>query len=331
MKRTLLFSWRYLASWFPLFAIASLLATDALAVVTPATYGPFDINFYNAGDSFSIGTKSYTGTQNWTSEQMADISASINAWDAGIANTAGRQIRMDMIWHSFSENTLGASSSVLTSNGTSAWNYGEGVWRDGWTGGLTSSYDTRIVYDADAAGNNWNFGDDAPASNRIDFRSVASHEVGHSLGFSSTYKLSTDKFWYNGLSNWDTWLVDESGNRAKKNSTGTPGNLNQIDDPIYFDGPNAQAANGNNPVAIYAPDPFELGSSLSHLDETIFPNALMSPQIGRGQMVRAPTGLEWAMMTDMGWNVVPEPGAWVMLFGMACTWLLWRRRSLVDL
>ena len=34
---------------------------------------------------------------------------------------------------------------------------------------------------------------------------------------------------------------------------------------------------------------------------------------------------EWSLA------VVPEPSVWMMLFGMACTWLLWRRRSLVDL
>jgi autotransporter-associated beta strand protein len=36
----------------------------------------------------------------------------------------------------------------------------------------------------------------------------------------------------------------------------------------------------------------------------MFPNALMSPQIGEGQMVRAPTRLEWEIMKDLGWDVV---------------------------
>jgi hypothetical protein len=109
-------------------------------------------------------------------------------------------------------------------------------------------------------------------------------------------------------------------------TTGTPGNFNETDNPVYFDGAAAKAANGGSDVAIYAPTTYSSGSSLSHLDESTFPNALMSPSIGLGQEIRQPTSLEWAMMTDMGWQIVPEPGTVGMLLGLLATWLFWRWR-----
>ena len=41
------------------------------------------------------------------------------------------------------------------------------------------------IHYCDAAGMGWNFGSAAPAANEIDFRSVITHEIGHSLGFRS--------------------------------------------------------------------------------------------------------------------------------------------------
>ena len=38
----------------------------------------------------------------------------------------------------------------------------------------------------------------------------------------------------------------------------------------------------------------------------------MSPSIGTMQLNRDVSDLEWAMMTDMGWTVVPEPATAVL-------------------
>jgi hypothetical protein len=121
--------------------------------------------------------------------------------------------------------------------------------------------------------------------------------------------------------------VDSSGNRPETGTKGTPGNFDQRDNPVYWDGTYAVAEYGGN-VPIYAPNPYEPGSSLAHLDQSTFPLALMSPFISNGDMVRSPTDLEWAMMRDMGWQLsaVPEPGSLVMLTGLAGMSLFWYRR-----
>ncbi len=54
---------------------------------------------------------------------------------------------------------------------------------------------------------------------------------------------------------------------------------------------------------MYAPNPYENGSSMSHLDQTLLPNALMRPSFGQGSATRAPLPLEWALMQDLGWTV----------------------------
>ena len=98
----------------------------------------------------------------------------------------------------------------------------------------------------------------ALTSSTWDFRSVVAHELGHALGFGSLFDSATDTFWNGGLTEWEKHLRDAStgGNQPNAGGTGTPGNFNQTANPVYFDGTNANAANGGSRVAIYAPSTF---------------------------------------------------------------------------
>lgn len=203
------------------------------------------------------------------------------------------------------------------------------MWRDGVNySGRWSAWDARVVFDIGAAGaaGGWNFGPGAPASNQIDFRSVVTHEIGHGVGFVATYYKGFmppyddeyDDKWggafgtesdpygfagYQGLSRWDQNLRDAAGNGPSSGGTGTPGNFDECSDPAYFTGANAVACYGGN-VPVYAPDPYEDGSSLSHLDDAALPGALMIHATGEGQMKRAPTRLECEILKDLGWSVL---------------------------
>lgn len=294
------------------------------------TQGAFNITFYNSGETDGGG---YTGSQNWTAQQMDDVAASAATWTSRIGNIPSRQVDMHVFWNSFSGNTLGGSSSPLVGDYATAWSLPEYVWRAGGDFTRPAGYyaDTTIVYDADAAGFGWNFGTGKPGALQVDFRSVITHEIGHSLGFGGAYDSATDTWWFGGVTAWDANLRDSAGNQPAPDSTGTPGDFNQLDNPVYFVGANAVAANGGNPVPIYAPPTFSDGSSLSHLDEATYPNSLMSPFIGLGETVREPSSIEWAMMSDMGWNIVPipEPSTIVALLGLAGAGFVgyrWRRR-----
>ena len=317
--------------------VALLLATNAWSATVTKDYGPFSVTYYNTGDQFNNGYTTYTGVSDWSATQMADVEASIATWDAKIANTAARKIRLTAIWYDFGAGSsiLGGSDSAKWGNSTSVWNAGEGVWRDGWTGGVTgedsTSYDTYILYDNDATGIGWNFGSGSPSLSQIDFRSVVTHELGHSLGFDSTFGLVSDNVFATtdfGVTAWDSFLVDQNGVTPEGGTTGSGGDFDQTG-TVYFTGANAKAANGDDDVAIYAPATYSSGSSLAHLDYDTFPGALMSPFVANGVMHREPTDLEWAMMKDMGWTLVPEPSA----LALVATGLLgllayaWRKRK----
>lgn len=318
---------RYRLCLYVLFAMVVYTGWVNAAPVTQH-YGVFDVTFYNTGE----GDGYTTGQQDWTAQQMADVATSISTWQSHISNIPGRQVQMHAFWNeldSYGGNVLGGSGSYRLGDGTTMWNLGEYVWKEGENPGYTSSgFDTVIQYDITAAGLEWNFGSDNPNAGQIDFKSVVTHEIGHSLGFDSSYDWDYDDWgWlyvgdggnYYGLTAWDKNLVDGSGNRALNGGTGTPGNFNELNNPVYFDGANATALYGDL-VPVYAPSSYQAGSSLVHLDEVALGSLLMSPFIANGQTIRTVSDLEWAIMEDMGWNIVPEPAS-IMLFSLAAAFI----------
>jgi hypothetical protein len=319
--------------------ILALWATAVSAAPVTRVVGPFTVIFYNTGDSDGSATSAAT----WTTTQMDDVAAMIGVWQGGLANTPGRQIVMHAFWENFDGGILGGSYSPTNGDGATAWTYPEHVWRDGVDySGPWTDWDTIIQYDTDAAGLSWNFGSGAPAGGQIDFRSVIAHEIGHSLGFYDTYDNSDDSWgnnWgttsdpggfagYLGLTQWDQHLRDDSNNRPANNSTGTPGNFNELDNPVWWTGTSANALYGG-PVPIYAPPGYQGGSSLAHVNNVGVTDALMNPFISLGTAHRDLTAVEWAMMQDMGWTLasaVPEPSTFALLglaFGLV---MVLRRR-----
>jgi hypothetical protein len=65
---------------------------------------------------------------------------------------------------------------------------------------------------------------------------------------------------------------------------------------------------------MYAPSPYELGSSTSHLDLATFTTSLMSPQYS--DVIRQPDLVSAGILNDIGWSIaVPEPGIVFTLLG----------------
>lgn len=201
-------------------------------------------------------------------------------------------------------------SSTLASAGSSLVSSDPGFW--------STVVQQKLLTGVDANGSaadgriTWNFGKgwalgEEVGPNEFDFTSTAMHELLHSFGFLSM----TGEAGENGNEYWtilDSFLVTGGGDRPINRSfewdTDDDGYLTG---GLFLDGANAVAAYGWR-VPIYTPDPWEEGSSGSHLDDAIFIGAaekMMNAKADRGPGVRVLSAIEIGILRDIGYRVVP--------------------------
>ena len=155
----------------------------------------------------------------------------------------------------------------------------------------------------------WYYGlDGNPPAGTIDFVSVVLHELGHGLGFQTFVDLSTgtrlndvDDIFMLWLENHPTGeFFPEMTDAARVAASVNTGNL-------HWAGPDVIAqssglTSGRHPsghVEMYAPDPQDPGSSVSHFSTSLSPDELMEPSFtGATHDV----GLAAALMQDIGWS-----------------------------
>jgi hypothetical protein len=161
---------------------------------------------------------------------------------------------------------------------------------------------------------NWYYGlDNNVPTNQISFVSVVLHELGHGLGFLGLMNNQS------GVGSWgfgtgspgiyDRFTENGSGQSLLNTSLfpnpSTALGSQLTSNNIFFDGSNANAANGGNRVKLYAPSTWSGGSSYSHLDEVFnnTPNALMTYSIGFGESILNPGPVTLGLFKDMGWKL----------------------------
>ncbi len=165
-------------------------------------------------------------------------------------------------------------------------------------------------FSTDAA---WYYGTDGNTpTNKYDFVSVALHEIGHGLGFSDSMNINggIGSWGYTDSSGTFPIIYDrfiDTGNSTllisgfSNNSAALAGQLTSNN--LYFDGPFANSANGGR-TKVYAPTPWEGGSSIAHLDLATYlntPNSLMTPKIGLGEARHDPGAVTLGILRDIGW------------------------------
>jgi hypothetical protein len=151
----------------------------------------------------------------------------------------------------------------------------------------------------------WYYGLNASPGSDIDFVAVVLHELGHGLGFFDMISQSTGG-WLSGFPDvYGRNLVQSGAPDVPFTSMLDPDRLSALTSGnVYWNGSNVMANNGGM-AQIYAPSPYESGSSISHWSTALTPDELMEPfYTGPEHSV----GLALPAMKDLGWDVVGATG-----------------------
>jgi hypothetical protein len=157
---------------------------------------------------------------------------------------------------------------------------------------------------------NWYMGTDGKTlSLKYDLVTVVLHELIHGLGFidSMTAGTTTASYGISGVPMiYDTFVENAAGKRLtdtllfKNPSIDLKTALTS--GQLYFNGPLIHYYSGAR-ARLYAPATFDVGSSVSHLDEDTYVtiNSLMTPIIDMGEAVHDPGKFTMSILGDLGW------------------------------
>lgn len=160
---------------------------------------------------------------------------------------------------------------------------------------------------------NWYYGLDGNAGSHIDFVSVVMHELVHGLGFLDLVDLFTgaklggldDAFIrhleHHGVATPNYVCMSDS--QRVTASTSAP-NLHWIGPAVTAAAGSLSAGVSGGHVQMYAPNPQEPGSSVSHFSTALSPNQLMEPNYTG---VTQTLGLAAQLLDDIGWSGTPPP------------------------
>jgi hypothetical protein len=158
---------------------------------------------------------------------------------------------------------------------------------------------------------NWYYGTDGkPTSLKYDLVTVIIHELTHGLGFFDSFKVSGSVGSY-GVGSvpmiYDTFIENAAGIKLTDTNTyknpSSDLNAQLVSQNLYFNGPLLNFYTSGSRARLYAPPNFELGSSISHLDDDTTPDSigLMRPFINYGEAIHNPGKFTMSMLGDLGW------------------------------
>lgn len=251
----------------------------------------------------------------FTDEARIAFQHAVNIWQSRIHSSVPIKIRAT--WKSLDSGILGSAGSTTVYRNFD----GAPQWNTWYPVALAEKLGRRELNDPAAADIVADFNSDAswylgidgrPPSRTTDFVTVVLHEIAHGLGFVSTMDIEDNQGSW-GTSNFglafDHFI--ENGTSQKLTNTSLFPNpstalANQLtSDNIFFRGPVITERHVQRPK-LFAPTTFDLGSSISHLDERSYPpgdiNSLMTPQIATAEAIHEPGPVLLNMFAELGWE-----------------------------
>jgi hypothetical protein len=157
-------------------------------------------------------------------------------------------------------------------------NQHRGLDLNGGTAEITAQFNSDVDGPVVFGSASWYYGTDGnPDINEIDFFSTAMHELGHGLGFLTLMNLQSGAL-QNGFMDIYTNQLRQAGMVNLNYSQMTNGERQaaNISDQVVWKGANVVAEQGGN-EPMYAPNPVQPASSISHWNTTASPNLIMEP------------------------------------------------------
>lgn len=284
---------------------------------------PLKMSAQAATASFEVDYVNSCNGEVWPEEAKTAFEYATDIWSTHLSSPVPIRIRAS--WSELGENTLGSAGPTFLFTLTGQDIFTDTFYPIALASALTGEDlvgETQATHDVEmnisCNFNRWYFGTDANTpANRIDFVTVVLHEIGHGIGFTGSMQAtnSIQEAFYgigpNGLPIvYDQFVLDRgfSSILDKQVFPAGSGNLYQAvtgqTGGIFFNGLEAEFALDNQRVQLYSPNPFQSGSSFSHLDQVTFgqsENALMRPQIDSQFAVHSPGPVFCGMLDDMLW------------------------------
>lgn len=283
-------------------------------VNTPARVPPPETFSPRAPETATIRV-TYHG---FSAQARTAFQRAVDIWETQISSPV--VIEVDAYWESLGEGVLGAAGPSLVYRDFSGAPEAN-TWYPVALANALAGSDLSSGPDIEASFNSsfgrWYFGTDGNTpSGQYDFVSVVLHEIGHGLGFLGSMEKS------GALGSWGLGpgypaiydrFVENGAGRAllsfPNNSTALGNQL--VSNNLFFDGSSAVAGAGGTRPKLYAPNPWQSGSSYAHLDENKYPpgnvNSLMTPILNGAEANHNPGPITLGIFKDTGWTTATSP------------------------
>lgn len=301
----------------------------------------FKANAASGGATFEINFQNNCGGNVWPDEAKEAFEHAAQIWGTHLSSTV--PISINATWRSLGENTLGSAGPTTLFTLSGAGVFPNTFYTIAQTNALIGrdvkeDPDVNVTHDINVNiscdRQNWYFGTDANTPpGEFDLVTVLLHELGHGIGFIGTVMgnnnnqtavwgvtanneripLVYDQFALDGNFEKliDPDIYDNPSSELYQAATGRVGPANNRG--VFFNGLDAEFSVDNVRVPLWAPNPFQAGSSYSHLDQNFFntngpygSSALMRPAIPTALAIHSPGPVFCGMLNDMAWPLGPS-------------------------